>query len=150
MTTIPKQLSVSRAFPQETVHVPPSAMAFLWSRTDMLREVWYVVQKIGAWRGVSIRPDANGLCLTLGGVPLGHLGWHGRIDLPFGPQVQDHVLTEEMANLDTSKPETDHLVFDIRTAADVDRAIWLLRLAYLIEDPESVSTCNWHRAITHK
>jgi len=150
MTTILDQSNVPRASQQEIVHVPANAMAFLWTRTDMLKEVWYVLQTVGSWCGAAIRPDSEGLCLTLRGVPLGHLGWHGRIDLPFGPQVQDQVLMEGMVSLDTHHPDTDQLVFDIRTAADVDRAIWLLRLAYLIEEPQSVPTCNSQFAIAHK
>jgi len=142
MTTILEHLNAHRVSQQDIARVPADAMAFLWARTDMLKEVWSVLQTVGSWPGVSIRSDSSGLCLTLGGLPLGHLGWHGRIDLPFGPQVQDRVLIEKMASLDTDRPNTHRLVFDIRTAADVDRAIWLLRLAYLIEDRESVRTCN--------
>jgi len=142
MTTILEQSNASGDSEQDIVHVPVSAIAFLWSRTDLIAEIWQVVQTVGGWRGAEIRPDSSGLCLMLRGVGIGHLGWQGRIDLPFGPRVRDQVRAEGMASLDTHQHGTDRLVFDIRTPADVDRALWLLRLAYLVEDPQSVRTCN--------
>jgi hypothetical protein len=111
----------------------PSAAipAFLWSRTGMLEQVWHVLQAVSAWPGVSIAPDRDGMCLALRGVLLGHLRWNGRIDLPFGPEVRDRLVAEEMASRDPDRPDGDGVVFDVRTVADVDRAVWLLRLSYL-------------------
>ena len=103
-------------------------------------EVWGVVQAVEAWPGVQIAPNRSGLCLRLSGVTLGHLRWSGRIDLPFGPEARDRLLAEEMARRDPDQPDTDGVVFDVRTVADVDRAVWLLRLAYLSVDSK-VDVC---------
>jgi hypothetical protein len=97
----------------------------------MLIQVWEVVQAVREWAGVSIVPDPSGLCFSLRDVLLGHLRWNGRLDLPFGPDVRDRLITEEMASLDPERPDSGRLVFDVRTLGDVDRAVWLLRLAYL-------------------
>jgi len=106
-------------------------MAYLSSRTSLLKEVWGVVQAVGAWPGVAITPDRSGLCITLRGVALGHVRWSGRIDLPFRPEVADQLVADEMVNRDPDSSDTDRIVFDVRTEADVDRAVELLRLAYL-------------------
>src|SRR5207248_1181073 len=112
-------------------------MASLWSRTSMLQEVWDVVQAARTWPGVAIKPDRGGLCLSIGGVALGHLRWNGRIDLPFGPELGDRLVAEGMATRDFNRPDQGRVVFDVRGGADVDRAIWLLRLAYLSLDSKA-------------
>src|ERR1700722_3824618 len=101
---------------------PPAAMAFLWSRTHLLKEVRAIVQAVADWPGMAIAPDRSGLGLTLRGVTLGHVRWSGRLDLPFGPEVQGQLLAEQMASRDPDQIDTDRVVFDVRTAADVDRA----------------------------
>jgi len=104
----------------------------------MLKEMWDVVQAVGAWPGIAIATDPNGLCVVLRGVTLGHLRWNGRIDLPFTPELGDRLVAEQMATRD---PESDRVVIDVRTGADVDRAVWLLRLAYLKASPK-VQVCG--------
>jgi hypothetical protein len=115
----------------QVFEVQPAVMGWLWSRTRVLKEVWNVVQAVSAWPGVVMTPDPYGLCLALGKVPLGYMRWDGRIELPFGPETADRLVDEEMASRDPDRPDTDKVVFDVRSAADVDRAVWLLRLAYL-------------------
>jgi hypothetical protein len=100
----------------------------------MLKEVRDVLQVIGAWPGVVMAPDPGGLCLTLGGVRLGYLRWSGRIDLTFGKEIGDRLVAEQMACPDPDQPNTGRIVFVVRTMIDVDRAVWLLRLAYLSVD----------------
>lgn len=141
MTTIIEHLN-DRASQKEIAQMPDSAMGYIWSRTNMPGELWHVLQSVGTWCGVAIRPDSAGLCLSLGGVPLGHLSWDGRVDLPFGPEIQKHLLSEGTATFETRRPDTGRLVFHIRTATDTGRAIELLRLAYLIEDRQSMPICN--------
>jgi hypothetical protein len=103
----------------------------------MLQEVWDVVQAARAWPGVAIKPGRGGLCLSIGAVTLGHLRWNGRIDLPFGPEVGDRLVAEGMATRDLDPPDQGRVVFDVRGSDDVDRAIWLLRLAYLSLDSKT-------------
>jgi hypothetical protein len=122
------QPDVSRAPQRELLSAPSAEVAYLWSRTSLLKEVWDVLEAVKVWPGVAIASNRSGLCLALRGVTLGHVRWNGRIDLPFGPELRDRLVAEEMASLD---PDIDRAVFDVRSAADVDRAVWLLRLAYL-------------------
>jgi hypothetical protein len=114
-------------------HAPPAATAaFVWSRTDMLEEVWSVVQEVAALPGLAITPDPGGLCLAIrGGERLGYLRWDGRLYLPMGTDARDRLVAEDMASLDPDRPDADWVVFDVRAVTDVARAVWLLRLAYL-------------------
>jgi len=123
-----------RPLGRRTHSLPPAAIAFLWSRTGRLKEAWEVVQALGNWPGAAIVPDRGGLCLTLGDVRLGHLLWNGRIDLPFGREAADQLIAEEMASRDPGEPHTGRVVFDIQSADDVNRALWLFRFAYLVAD----------------
>src|SRR5258706_3632448 len=116
---------------QEVHSAPVAAMSCVWSRTSVLKEVWDVVLEVGTWPGVAITTDLSGLCFTFSGALLGHLRWSGRIDLPFAPDIRDRLVAEEMASLDPDQPDACRVVFVVRTLAGVDRAIWLLRLAYL-------------------
>jgi hypothetical protein len=49
--------------------------------------------------------------------------------------VRERLVAEERSSLDLDRPDADRVVFDVRTVADVGRAAWLLRLAYLCVDP---------------
>ena len=135
-----RQAEVFHDAPPEATPLPPATMAFLLSRTSMLKEAWELVQAVTDWPGVEIAHDPTGLCLALDGVTLGHLRWNGRIDLPFGPVIRDRLVAEAMASRDPEHPNVDRVVFDVRSAADVNRAVWLLRLAYLSMEPK-VDVC---------
>lgn len=107
----------------------------------MLKEFWDVVQVVGTWSGAVITRDRCGLCLMLNGVKLGHLDWDGRLVLPFGPEMRDGLVAPRTANLDPDPADAGVSIFDVRTAGDVNRALWLLRFSYLIADSKA-GTCK--------
>jgi hypothetical protein len=119
--------------------LPPTManMPFIWSRTSKVSEVWDIVRAIRLWPHVAITTDSNGLCFSVTGNSMGHLNWDGRLDLPFGPEAADELMVVET---DNARP--DRTVFRVRTDADVDSAVRLLRLAYLIVDPKSPRRCG--------
>lgn len=125
---------VSREPQQELLPTQAAAMAALWSRTGMLKEISAIVHAVAAWPEVKITPSRTGLCLTLGNVTLGRLRWNGRIDLPFAPNVLRPLMAEWMVDRDPDQLDSERAVFEVRGMADVDHAVWLLRFAYLIGD----------------
>ena len=114
--------------------VPPETTARFWSRTSRLKEIRGLLRAVEAWPGAAIVPDCFGLNLSLGDVALGHLRWDGRIHLSFRPELRDRLVAEAMADLDPEEPGAARVVFELRTPADVERATWLLRLAFLSLD----------------
>ena len=124
--------------PQEDVlPAHASRTAFLWTRTSKVREVWDILRATRLWPDIVIAPDPSGLCFAANGYSLAHLGWDGRLDLPFGQEVVD-----EAAAMETSAGKSDRAVFQVHTSADVDVAVKLLRLAYLIVDSKSPCMCG--------
>src|SRR3954466_2800570 len=77
--------------------VLPGTLSYLWSHMTSVKEVWRVVQVVGAWPGVTITPNRSGLCIALGGVVLGHMRWTGKIDLRFAPDVGDRLMSDELS-----------------------------------------------------
>jgi hypothetical protein len=122
------------------VDIVPNAMAALW-RPSMLKEFWDVVQTVGTWSGAAIMRDRSGVCLSLNGVRLGHLNWNGRLVLPFGPEIRDELVAPRTANLDPDPADIGRSIFHVQTAADVNRALFLFRFAYLIADSKQ-DTCT--------
>src|ERR1700722_3053765 len=116
------------------VDILPNAAAALWNQTSLFKEFWDVVQAVGSWTGARITRDRNGLSLTLNGVNLGHLDWDGRLVLPFKPEIRDELVGTKIPRRIAHHPETGRSMFDVRSAADVDRALLLLRFAFLIAD----------------
>src|SRR3989442_4097309 len=99
--------------PRQTAPPAPSAtMARLWSRRSSLNEIWQVIDAVGEWPDVMIVPDRTGLCVSLGGVVLGHLRWNGRVDLPFASQLRVRLLAEGMVDRDVEHRDPGHVVFD--------------------------------------
>lgn len=114
----------------------------LWTRTSKLKEVWGVVRTLRSWPDVSIRPDSAGLCFAIKDLSVGHLRWDGQLDLPFGAEVLAGIVPQGTVIRDPDLPQLDWVVFQIRTDEDVQLAVWLLRLSYLIVDSKSPRKCG--------
>jgi hypothetical protein len=114
------------------VVVLPNAMAFLWSRTGLLREFLDIVEVVGAWPDARIIENRDGLTFAVNDVKLGHLKWRGQLVLAFRRESRSVIADEKLEEPD--QRDEDVIVFNIRSATDVDRALCLLRFAYLISD----------------
>src|SRR5476651_967837 len=118
------------------VIILPTAMALVWARTSLIREFWDVVQAVGSWSGAMIIQDRKGLRFTLNHVELGELNWGGQLIIGFGPKARNAIVAEKMARVDPDQPDAHRVLIDIRNASDVNRALTLLRLAYLTLDSD--------------
>ena len=110
---------------------PPHA-AYIWSRSNLLQQILQVLRATQGWPGVVIHEDRSGLQFLAGSETLGHLRWDGRLAVPFPAELRERLVDEEMAAHDPSDSRRDRVVWIVRTTADADRAVWLLRLAYLL------------------
>jgi len=117
---------------QELLLPPALAMAgYLWSRTPMLKQIRGVLHAVDDWPGLVVTPDRTGLCLAVNRVTLGHVRWDVRVHVSFEPEQRDRLVAEEMASFDSNSPDDQRVALDVRSSTDIDRAVWLLRLAYL-------------------
>jgi hypothetical protein len=121
------------ALPARLAHMP-----FVWTRTSKVTEVWDIVRATRLWPDVAITADSTGLCFSVTGNSMGHLNWEGRLDLPFAPTVLDELMAAEQPG--AGNP--GRTVFQVQTDADVDGAVRLLRLSYLIVDSDSPGMCR--------
>ena len=98
----------------------------------MREKIEQIKQTITGWPGVSANPHRfGGLEFNLGSVEIGHLHLNGMVDIPFSSKIRKQLLEEKRAEPHHLLPETGWITFYIRSAADVEQAIWLYRLSYL-------------------
>ena len=109
----------------------PAMTSNLWMQTSQFKEVTQILHEVETWPRVVIRSDPRGLHLTDGNCVFGFLQWNGRLEVTFPAEVRDRLIAEEMAVAGPDQSSSDRVVWMIRNAADVQRAIWLLRLSYL-------------------
>jgi hypothetical protein len=106
--------------------------SYLRCHTARFSEIARLLHAVEAWRGVVIEPSPSGLRFVADGQTLGHLRWDGRLDVPLPAELARQIANEELATRDPNRLQRSQVVWMVRTHADVDRAVWLLRLAYLL------------------
>lgn len=97
----------------------------------MITEIEEVLHAAERWGDVVVRPDRTGLNFIAGEMTFGHLRWDGRLDVPFPIEIRNRLVAEEMADCEPDESRRDRVVWIVRRSADVDRAVWLLRLSYV-------------------
>jgi hypothetical protein len=96
------------------------------------RAVSGVVEVVSGWEGISVNPHRfGGWEFVLGKVEVGHVHRNGMVDIPLPRRIRDPVVTEGKAGPHHLLPETGWITFYVRTDAEVEQALWLLRLSYL-------------------
>jgi hypothetical protein len=125
-------------FPSKDVlPAPPADIPFVWTRSSKLAEFMEIVRATRLWPNVAITVNSSGLCFSVTGHSMGHLNWDGRLDVPFGLEAAD-----QLARVEANTTKGDRSTFQVQNNADVDSAIRLLRLSYLIVDSKSPGMCS--------
>jgi hypothetical protein len=89
-------------------------------------------EEVGSWANVSVHPHRFGGREFLFGVAeLGHVHTNGIVDLPFPRAVHDALLAEGLAEAHRWVPNSGWITFRMRSAEDLQHAVWLMRLSYL-------------------
>jgi Family of unknown function (DUF5519) len=100
--------------------------------SNMREKIEHIKETVTAWPGMTANPHRfGGLEFNLGAVEIGHLHLNGMVDIPFNSKIRSQLLAEKLAEAHHLLPETGWITFYIRSAADVEQAIWLFRLSYL-------------------
>ncbi len=98
-----------------------------------------VMNEVRRWSGVEMRShpsaeqpgEADGVEFRLAGRQLGHMHDTCAVHLSLTKALKQSVVSEELAEPLTTSPESAWAMFNPTSPADVDRAIWLLRLNYV-------------------
>src|SRR4051812_33532074 len=114
----------------------PAHAAYVWSRTGLLQQIQQLLQAARGWPDVVFQPDYRGLQFLAGDQALGHLRWDGRLAVPFPAELGERLVAEGMAARDPDDRRRDRVLWIVRSRMDLDRAIWLLRLAYLLTNED--------------
>ena len=98
----------------------------------MREKIEHIKQTVTGWPGMSVNPHRfGGLEFNLGTVEIGHIHLNGMVDIPFNSKIRNQLLAEKRVEPHHILPETGWITFYIRSAEDVEQAIWLFRLSYL-------------------
>jgi Family of unknown function (DUF5519) len=90
-----------------------------------------IAEAVLAWPGVEQASHRfGGIEFRLGRRELGHLHGDALVDLPFPRKVRDDLVAQGRARPHHVLPDSGWVSFWIESPDDVERAIWLLRLAY--------------------
>jgi hypothetical protein len=86
-----------------------------------------------SWAEVTAHPHRfGGTEFRLGKREIGHVHGDTLVDIPFPKKVRDELVAAGRAEAHHVLPESGWVSFYIREAADVERAVELLRLSYEI------------------
>ena len=90
-----------------------------------------IVEEVGCWPGVDVRPHRfGGVEFAIGRRELGHLHGDTLADLPFTRAQRDELLASGMATKHHFLPDSGWVSRRIRSEDDVTAVIGLLRLQY--------------------
>jgi len=89
-------------------------------------------EEVSLWPLVSVHPHRfGGREFRFGAAEVGHIHTGGILDIPFPRPLHDALLEAGLAEEHHWVPDSGWTTFRIRRAADLPRALWLLRLSYL-------------------
>ena len=92
-----------------------------------------ITETLLLWEGLSTAPHRfGGVEYRLGTRELGHIHGDHLIDIPFPKKVRDEIVDAGLAEPHHILPETGWVSFYLRTEADVQSVIALLRRSYEI------------------
>jgi Luciferase len=96
---------------------------------DYLKEIQ---QEAASWPGVTASPHRfGGVEFNLGKAEIGHIHRGGTLDIPLPLKIRDQLLREGLVEKHHFLPDSGWITFNVRSDADLPRAVWLLRLSYL-------------------
>ncbi len=89
-------------------------------------------EEVGAWANVSVRSHRlGGREFLFGAAELGHVHRGGMVDIPFPRSVRDALLAEGLAEEHRRVPNSGWISFHVESEADLQHALWLMRMSYL-------------------
>ena len=102
-----------------------------------------ICEAVSGWQGVSISPHRyGGKEFRLDRRELGHIHGDRLVDIPFPKRVRDEIVAAKEAEPHHILPTSGWVSLYLQTAADVDRAIRLLKRSYALAQAHRVAIAN--------
>ncbi len=90
-----------------------------------------IENRVTGWENVTVLPHRfGGIEFRLGKREIGHLHGDSLLDIPFPMKLRDHLIAEGRVEAHHVLPESGWVSFRLRSSADTEAAIRLLRLSY--------------------
>lgn len=100
--------------------------------------------RISQWENVETAPHRfGGIEFRMGTTEIGHVHVGGVVDILFSRAIRDQLVAEQRAKQHHILPNTGWISFSVRTADDLEHAVWLLRLSYLQKRVLRQHNLNW-------
>lgn len=110
----------------------PDANAARVLRTDEAPRTRRLAETAATWPGVHLAPHRfDAIAFQLGGKEFGHVHRSGVLDIPFPKAIRDALIAEGRAATHRWVPDSGWISFRVRTGADAEHALWLLRCSYV-------------------
>lgn len=92
-----------------------------------------ITQTVLTWDGMAVQPHRfGGVEYVFGTREVGHIHGDYLVDIPFPTKVRNELVAAGRANPHHLLADSGWISFYVRTPADVDQAVALLRLSYEI------------------
>jgi Family of unknown function (DUF5519) len=90
-----------------------------------------ITEAVSSWGGITLTPHRfGGTAFMLGKRELGHIHGDRLVDIPFPKPIRDQLISTGQAEPHHILPDSGWVSFFLRTEADVDRAIQLMRTSF--------------------
>jgi hypothetical protein len=87
-----------------------------------------ITEAVSSWGGITLTPHRfGGTAFMLGKRELGHIHGDRLVDIPFPKPIRDQLISTGQAEPHHILPDSGWVSFFLRTEADIDHAIQLMR-----------------------
>jgi len=88
-------------------------------------------ETVASWQRISAFPHRfGGREFRFANAEVGHVHNGGIVDIPFPRSIHDALLTDGLAEEHRWVPNSGWVTFRVRSDADLEHAVWLMRLSY--------------------
>jgi hypothetical protein len=90
-----------------------------------------ITEAVSSWGGITLTPHRfGGTAFMLGKRELGHIHGDRLVDIPFPKPIRDQLISTGQAETHHILPDSGWVSFFLRTEADIDHAIQLMRTSF--------------------
>jgi hypothetical protein len=91
-----------------------------------------LIENVSAWPNVVVhRHQFLGQEFRFGNAEIGHVHAWGAVDIPFTVAIRIFLVESQLAEQHFWVPDSGWTTFHMRSANDLEHALWLLRISYL-------------------